>query len=439
MKPKIVVISSLFLAPFVRKATSRLNPDCELILTTYHNFKQIPAVYDTYVEQADGFLVSGRIAKKAIEIVPHKIKKPIVAFQIDTEGLYKSILDILVEKKDQDMHRIIMDFMLPVKGKSNAVDFLHTMSAQDLDPLINVWPSQSPDQMADLELWMTNEIISLYQEGKIDVVICQFTNIIPSLEEHHIPYIYPFPSDRTLQFLLHELLVKIEMNQLLANRSTIIYTAPRKSDSICEENQSLLSNAIQEFIKDQLIDSIIQPYEDGFIVFTTVQILDSITDHYQICSLSEHLNNALPFECSVGYGIGSNLNDALLHATYALRESRFIGHSFIRNEQGDMIGPLSSEKRMIIENITNKNVIYIARKCNLSTTTIQKLISYQKLTGSNKVTTQELSTRFGVTIRNANRILQNLQKGGCAHIAYTQTSHSKGRPVKVYELDFKQL
>ena len=91
----------------------------------------------------------------------------------------------------------------------------------------------------------------------------------------------------------------------------------------------------------------------------------------------------------------------------------------------------------MIENTFNRKCTYIAKKCKLSTITIQKLMTYQKLTGDNKVTTQELSSRFGVTIRNANRILQNLQKGGCASVVYTRTSNSKGRPTKVYELNFQ--
>lgn len=66
------------------------------------------------------------------------------------------------------------------------------------------------------------------------------------------------------------------------------------------------------------------------------------------------------------------------------------------------------------------------------------MITYMKMTGTNKVTTQELSSRFGVTVRNANRILSNLEKGAYSKIAYTQTTNSKGRPAKANELNFKK-
>ena len=49
---------------------------------------------------------------------------------------------------------------------------------------------------------------------------------------------------------------------------------------------------------------------------------------------------------------------------------------------------------------------------------------------------KELAERMGSTVRNANRIIQNLENGGVAKLAYTQTTNAKGRPVKVYELYF---
>ena len=440
MSKKIVIISSSSLHKPVKDAFERLKPDCDLIFTTYDSFQDIPSVYDSYAEEADGFLVSGTMAKAAIEVAEHQVQKPILSFQIDLEGMYKSILDILMESKNSDMNRIIMDFMVLLDEKNSAADFLKDMTSEEFIPKFNQWITHLPaEEMIGIEDKMVDRLIQLYKDGKMDIVICQFTNIIPALIEHNIPYLYPFPSDLTLTSLLHELFAKIEMENLLANRSTLIYVAPRKSDTVSPETLSLLRGKIESFLKENLMECLILQYKEGFHIFTTVQVLDSITNHYRSCFLSGYLNESLSFECSVGYGIGNTLSDALKNSTYALREARFAGHSFIRNAQGDLIGPLDSDKRMVIENTSNSNqkIMYIAKKCKLSTITIQKLITYQKLTGSNTVTTQELSSRFGVTIRNANRILQNLQKGGYASVTCTKTSNSKGRPTKVYEFNFQ--
>ena len=52
------------------------------------------------------------------------------------------------------------------------------------------------------------------------------------------------------------------------------------------------------------------------------------------------------------------------------------------------------------------------------------------------MTSQDLSEHLGVTLRNANRILNQLEKEGAATMVYSHSSTSKGRPVKVYELHF---
>lgn len=438
MKPKIVVICSHYLYTPVKDAMERLKPDCELTLTTYDNFKHIPAVYDAFAEEADGFLVSGRMAKSAIEVIDHKIKKPIVSFQIDLQGLYKSILDVLIETNIHDFNRIIMDFMVPFTENCSAAAFLKGTKSSDFIQNINKQIADaSAQEVAQIETKMADRIIQLYNNGQMDIVICQYTNVLPTLLEHHVPYLYPFPSDLTLTDLLHDLFVKIEMEKLLANRSTLLYVTPRRSASVSSDNLELLREELRAFFKENLMECMIQKHEHGFYAFTTVQILESITNHYTTCSLSGYLNAKLPFECAVGYGIGNTLADALQNSYHAVREARFAGHSFIKNDFGELIGPLDSENRMVIEQTSNKDTILIARKCKLSTITIQKLISYQKLTGTNKVTCQELSSRFGVTVRNANRILQNLLKGGYANVAYTRTQNSKGRPTKVYELNFQ--
>ena len=69
-----------------------------------------------------------------------------------------------------------------------------------------------------------------------------------------------------------------------------------------------------------------------------------------------------------------------------------------------------------------------------SPVTIKKVLASTHAAGSNKITTHELAERMGSTVRNANRIIQNLENGGVAKLAYTQTTNAKGRPVKVYEL-----
>lgn len=55
---------------------------------------------------------------------------------------------------------------------------------------------------------------------------------------------------------------------------------------------------------------------------------------------------------------------------------------------------------------------------------------------SDELTTQDIATKLNVTTRNANRILNNLEKNGLAQILYNKSNTSKGRPVKIYKILF---
>ena len=82
------------------------------------------------------------------------------------------------------------------------------------------------------------------------------------------------------------------------------------------------------------------------------------------------------------------------------------------NETNQLIGPLGSSQFPSFPQNLPDNIFKIAENCKLSTLTIQKLISIIKMTGSYELTTNELADHMGVTVRNANRILRNLENGG---------------------------
>ena len=151
---------------------------------------------------------------------------------------------------------------------------------------------------------------------------------------------------------------------------------------------------------------------------------------------SVYLNKYIDFDISIGYGIGINLEMAVNNAYTAQRESLLSGKSFVFTENGNLIGPLSSKECMVIENQAIYDIGKIAKNSSLSAITIKKIIAIIKINNSNMITTQDLSLHLKSTVRNANRILKNLEKSGYAKITCTQTTNTKGRPTKVYELNF---
>lgn len=267
------------------------------------------------------------------------------------------------------------------------------------------------------------------------MVLCQYSTIIPELEKHGIPYRYPIPNDYEVASSINELLVQIELDELRANLPAAVNIAPRHRTQVSSEQLAALKTQIELFFKEHFLECVIQDYQKSFSIPITTQSIRYFTQNFASCILSEYLNRHLDFPVSVGYGIGFTLTQSLSYAQSALREAIFSGGSYVKDEQGTLIGPLGAKAQMTIESCATSDIAKIAQDCQLSTMTIQKVLRNISMTGTNKFTTRELSERFGVTVRNAHRILSSLQKGGYAKCIYSQASSSKGRPVKVYEIN----
>ena len=439
MQYKIVVITSHYLHKPTQESLRRVSPDCEYIVVPYDNFEHIVEVYDRYAAEADGFLISGKSALSAIQMNTRETLKPMVPFQVDTAALYKELLHLVLKNRQQDLRRVVMDALLPIEGGYTAADFLEIAEIDSVDVHITNWIRQSnTGGLGGVEQEIAEKLIELWESGTIDMVICQYSSVIPTLEEHGIPYRYPFLSDFHLGECVKELLVKIELENLRAGLPAAVCVSPRQPSAASEHQLEQLKEALHKFLREHLMNCEIRHEGATCYVDLTVQNIRYFTQNSVSCILRAFLVETLDFETVVGYGIGSSREQAASNAVAALKEASLNGKSFIRDEAGNLIGPLDSERQMVVSTRPMGDVGEIARRCSLSTMTIRKLMTHIRMTGTNKTTTQELSQRFDVTIRNANRILSNLEKGGCARIIYSQTSSTKGRPVKVYELNFDQ-
>lgn len=436
MSVKIAIITSQFLREPTRASLERLERQdigCETLLLTYKSFACLPELYDQYAEKVDGFLVSGQVTQAAIEAKKHAVRKPVIYFQADTAELYKSILSYLLGHPGADINRIILDFLLPLKGGGSAEKLLCEMELPVLEAQVSAWIGRMElGQLERLEASIAERIIALWTAGKVDIVICLYSSIAPLLREHKIPYDCPRVEDTHLLDLIHRLQMKIELERLRAHMPVAVSISPcGKSAS---EHMDALHQYLRRFLHENLLECVLQEDAECCYIFTTVSVMHYLTDHCRSCKLSACLERELPFPASVGYGVGSDISRAMLNAQVARKEAEFSGRSFIRSERGELIGPLGTEKPLIIRCQNVQNAGEIAKRCGLSTLTIQKVAASMRQSGSSKVTNQELANRFGGTIRNANRILNRLVDGGYAQVVYVQAANSKGRPVKVYEI-----
>ena len=437
MSAKLLFITSHYFHQPTVDALSRLALPWETLVVPYDNFEHIAAVYGRHAEQFDVCFVSGMVAKQAIEMAYPHPPRPLVYFQVSANGLHRDILRLAVETGNTDFGRIAMDFLLALGDNYSVTDFL---KIQQLDEVYSENSSKTrligTGNGYTIEDMVLKKITTLWERGAIDLVICQYSSLIPHLQKRGIPFHCPFLSDQHLGRIIHETMTWIELQQLRENHPVIVQIFPRSCSVLTEARQQALGCAVQAFAKNNLLDCVIQTTEASCVIISSLQVLRTLTQDFRSCLLGGYLEHTLDFPVLIGYGVGTTVPHAMNNAQLASREAKLTGKSFIVDGKGSLIGPLDSEHRMVVSSRSLSDVSEIARSCSLSVLTIQKLITILANMGSDKLTTPELALRLNTTIRNANRIMQNLCRGGVASPVYTQPTHSRGRPIQVYRLDF---
>ena len=432
----LFITSHYFYRPTV-DALARLDLPCETKVVPYDNFNHISKVYGQYADQFDACFTSGIIARQAIEMVYPSPSKPLVSFQISPNALHRDILRVMLDTQSMDLSRIAMDFLIPLNIGYSVADFL---KQDDIEPFYA--GNKAQNQRIGIQEGYTVEdlvyerILELWEKKVIDLVICQYSSIVPKLQEKGIPCRCSYVSDHRLNSVIQDVLVRLELQQLQDNHPVIIQVFPRLSSSATPIQQHQIYHHVQQFVKSNLMECVVQDSGTCCSLITSVKLLRFLTNDFQSCRISSYLEGKLDFPVLVSYGVGTTVPHAMNNVQLASRESKILGKPFIVDGKGTLIGPLNSDQHMVCSQANMPDISDIAKRCSLSAMAIQKIITILQNSGSDKITTQDLASRLDTTVRNANRIMQNLCKGGVAVPVYTQASHSRGRPVQVYSLDF---
>lgn len=431
MKLKLMVITSRYLEEYLRKSFEDRKELYDIHIEVYENFAHISSLYQENAEQYDGFLVSGKIAREAILKSPVRIEKPVVSFHLNLTDIYKTIVDLLVGNRQIDLSRVIFDFLIPISGDISVQDFLDKENSADFSEKLDQWTEDLDfDHLVIIEESLKREILHLWKFKILDLVICQFSSIIPALEEHKVPYIYPLPSKEHLNATLSDLAGKISLNKMKEN-----YPAVARVFVSEPEESRRIEKHLRQFFSNNVIDCNID-VDRGYIdVILTAAKLSFITDGHRNSKISQYLREMEGKDFLVSYSVGTDFSKAIKNVGVAARESLLKNQSFLKDETGSLTGPLGTDNCIIVSDEPDERVIQIAQKTGLSTNTIQKIIAMRKKDPSRAIASSDLAGQFGTSIRNANRILQKLVQSGYATVKSEKSPNTKGRPTKLYEIE----
>lgn len=439
MPSKIGLIGTKLLFPYILQAAEGL--DCDITPLEYQRMSDLSQLYRSCRDQFDGFAITGNIAKEVILRGRGDDDKPLRSISGLSVEYYQEFFRLISEDRSIDFSRIKLDssLWLPGRGPQSAEDFLRRRMYVEKKQveLARTLPLEQLEQADEIILRNARQALA---NDEMDLVVCRFSTAYQILRQAGIPCSFVYPDPDNILDTMTRLLQDIQLDQLSGSLPAVICLTSQslQSDPLSDVNPDSVGvqKCLLEFDQEYTTGFLIKRAAAGFEIYTTQQAARRITNNFSTCPLRKYLFSRLGLDIQVGYGVGRDIMRARSHALDACAASRRDGHSYAVLQDGNLIGPLDLQGSPGPRTDVLPQASQVAEIAGLSAPTIQRITSVSQLLGSTDLTTQELANAMHVTVANANRFLNALVKSGQAHIATEKRSASKGRPRRVYHLDF---
>ena len=192
------------------------------------------------------------------------------------------------------------------------------------------------------------------------------------------------------------------------------------------------------FLRSMQLNVAIQAWDRSVRLLTTYGDFQKITSNAADCALIRHLTKTVPFPLKIGWGLGQEYMQANENAVRALQQAKaFPGScSFFVSDELKVIGPLRAKEVLQFSEHGDSETVALADEIGMNNINLQKIMSYAKMAGTNKLTSEDVAKCLSITVRGANRILNKIEERSLAKSIFERLDSGKGRPKKYYELLF---
>jgi hypothetical protein len=412
----------------IRKAHDAMSGMCDVDYLAYSSMRNLTDIYERNAHRFDGLIFSGRFPYSYIVSRVGGVQKPHAYFELTDRDYYRAFAKMMHRFPGIDTSRVIMDKPLV------AVDFEDIFgpdTPQFFDSVID-------DQLAiesAYEITMRQALL-LWREKKIDLILTRLTNLAEPLMSAGIPYEFLFPSEASMLDVFASLCNRIESRRLRDFMTASGIVSKGKDD----DGTALLAS-LEKFNGQNGMSLVIRQNGGLFELTTSNETLRDITEGYANCLLTNFLHGEVDPSVCVGWGLGSDIVSSQRNAMKAFRESSrsAMHHAYLVNDRGEQIGPLASGKAVPLPNVPYPATDEVGKQLGISPSNLQKLINVQEKRGVSTFSSADLAFYLNVTPRSASRILARLAEDGCADVVWSSQPNSRGRPYKIYEVNYREL
>ncbi|KQL43619.1 hypothetical protein AN963_29860 [Brevibacillus choshinensis] len=436
---RIGVISALSSLDRIKQATAQLLDQCELTFFSFEKLSDIKELYFNNHLFHDAMIVSEvsyHLLKKEIQI----FETPIYCIEISKLDLYQCLFQLSMNRVD--FSKVFIDFL----GEYNQYMGLRGVLRPEQIP----YTLDNPHSVAFNENLYEGLIAihnNLWEQGKIELSITGSSSIVQALRQRRYEVATVLPSQDSIVRVFELALHDIQLTQFVDNQiafgviSIDGVSISSAMDGDLDFKFMLLHKALLEFSKERRLSLIIQKNNLMFDIMTSNKELKQLTNHLTMCSLYHFLNEKLSFRVHIGWGIGSTIFKARTNAHIANKETASSkgNGSFIKTDKDQIIGPLGEQDCLEVSNAFTPKIKLLSEKTGISTLQINKITAVIDKINSNELSSEEMAHYLGITLRSARRILNRLEEIGVAKISYKKQDKLRGRPQKIYKIDFQSI
>ena len=414
----------------IREIDPAMDELCDVTYLPYATLKQLETAYRQNIHQLDGVLFSGRFPYVYILNFVGEVLKPHAYFELADRDYYKVFAKILYRHPGIDIARILIDrpfFEMEFGDIFGETEPLYFDSFAD-----NIESLESAYEKA------MGRSLSLWQAGRIDLVVTRFTNLIEPLGAAGVPFEPLFPSPASTLETFRSLYARL---QSLALSDALTASGLVQCANADEPDISKVFDEISTFNESLGMAMVVRREGDSIEITTSNEVLKDITLSYTDCILSGRLRDLTGTPVSIGWGLGRNILDSMQNARRALIEStRNNEHNaYVVNDSGALVGPLTSGKSLVLDSSPSPAVEAIGQELGILPINLHKIANLHAKRGISRFSSAELASYLNITPRSANRILVKLTQHGMAEVAGSSQPNPRGRPSKVYEIDSTKL
>lgn len=415
---------------------SAMKRECNITYLQYSSTEHLKKIYKDNSGHFDAFLFSSSFPYRVVcHYLLEDDTKPHAYFTLHDRDYYRCIAKISVAHPGINFSRVAID------TPEIEVNFEAVFKKSQM-PVIGS-PVSEPgflSSVSDVYQKTLNYYLKLWNDRKIDFIVTRYDSLISELEHFNIPYESISPSRESMLETFCQLLLTLYAEKNTDRTTSFCLISPVSTD-LTKTQTADLAEALAQCNKIFGMNFIIHHTDKLFELTTTTSVLKDISNQYTVCPVESYLKETLDFPVCIGWGSAVNAINAYQNAARALKESRHsAGHpAFIVTADNHIIGPLSSKRRISYTDSPDKRILEISGKVGLTPLCLRKIISVLNQKDTNDISAEELAYYLDVTPRSASRMLSKLVEGGAAIVSYNRQMNLRGRPAKIYTIDFGQI